>query len=87
MRDTATTTDRLTSKAASRPVRLHEDWTAVVLGGTVLALVLLGLVPALPGLRWADAASAARLFSPGVLGGWIAAGIGVGAMAAVGLAL
>ncbi len=88
MSETATTTDRLREKtAAVPPVRLHEDWTAVVLGATVLGLVLLGLVPALPGLRWIDAASAARLVTPGVLGAWIAAGLGVGILAAVGLAL
>lgn len=90
MLDTLTTTDRVVDKrtaAAAPPVRLHEDWTAVVLGATVLGLVLFGLVPALPGLRWADAASAARLFTPEVLGSWVAAGLGVGILAAVGLAL
>jgi uncharacterized membrane protein YadS len=88
MSNTATTTDRVAGKeAAAPPVRLHEDWTAVVLGATVLVLVLIGLVPALPGLRWVDGASAARLFTPEVLGGWVAAGVGVGILAAVGLAL
>jgi uncharacterized membrane protein YadS len=88
MSDTATTTHRVAEKtAAAPPIRLHEDWTAVVIGATVLALVLLGLVPALPGLRWTDATSATRLVRPEVLGGWIGAGIGVGILAAVGLAL
>lgn len=88
MSDTVTTTDRAAvNGTAAPPVRLHEDWTAVVLGGTVLALVLVGLVPALPGLGWTGAASAARLFTPQVLGSWVAAGIGVGILAAVGLAL
>jgi len=88
MSDTATTTHRVAEKtAAAPPIRLHEDWTAVVLGATVLALVLLGLVPALPGLRWTDAASATRLVMPAVLGGWIGAGVGVGLLAAIGLAL
>ena len=88
MSDTVTTTHRAAEKAAAvPPIRLHEDWTAVVLGATVLALVLVGLVPALPGLRWVDAASAARLVTPEVLGGWIAGGIGVGILAAAALAL
>jgi uncharacterized membrane protein YadS len=88
MSDTVTTTHRVAEKATAAPrIRLHEDWTAVVLGATVLALVLLGLVPALPGLRWTDATSATRLLMPGVLGGWIGAGLGVGVLAAVGLAL
>jgi uncharacterized membrane protein YadS len=88
MSDTATTADRAAvNGTAAPPVRLHEDWTAVVLGATVLALVLFGLVPALPGLRWTDAASAARLLTPEVLGSWAAAGVGVGILAAVGLAL
>jgi uncharacterized membrane protein YadS len=88
MSDTATTTHGVAEKTtAAPPIRLHEDWTAVVLGATVLALVLIGLVPAMPGLRWVDAASAVRLVSPEVLGGWIAAGVGVGILAAAGLAL
>ncbi|MBI2186828.1 MAG: putative sulfate exporter family transporter [Acidobacteria bacterium] len=88
MLDTLTTTEQVAEKRTTAPpVRLHEDWTAVVLGGTVLTLILLGLVPALPGLRWSDAASAARLLSPDVLGAWVAAGSGVGILAAVGLAL
>jgi len=88
MSDTVTTTDRAAvNGTAAPPIRLHEDWTAVVLGGTALALVLVGLVPALPGLGWTGAASAARLFTPEVLGSWVAAGIGAGILAGVGLAL
>jgi uncharacterized membrane protein YadS len=87
MSDMATTTAGVAEKRTTAPARLHEDWTAVVLGATVLALVLVGLAPALPGLRWSDAASAARLVSPDVLGGWVAAGVGVGILAAIGLAL
>lgn len=88
MADTVTTTDRAAVKSTAAPlVRLPEDWTAVLLGATVLALVLVGLAPALPGLRWSDAASAVRLFAPDVLGGWLVAGVGVGILAAAGLAL
>ncbi|MBI3047085.1 MAG: putative sulfate exporter family transporter [Acidobacteria bacterium] len=88
MLNTVTTTDRVTAqRTAAPPVRIPEDWLAVVLGATVLALILFGAAPALPGLRWSDGASAARLFAPEVLGGWVAAGVGVGILAAVGLAL
>jgi len=88
MLETVTTTDQAAERRTAAPsARLPEDWTAVVLGGIVLALILFGLVPALPGLRWSDAASAARLVAPEVLGSWIAAGVGVGILAAVGLAL
>jgi uncharacterized membrane protein YadS len=68
-------------------LRIHEDWLAVILGVTVLTLALLGLVPAMPGLKWDGAASLWSLFTPGVLGGWIAAGIGVGVLSAVALTL
>jgi uncharacterized membrane protein YadS len=88
MLDTVTTTDRAAARGTAAPlVRIPEDWTAVLLGATVLALVLAGVVPALPGLRWSGEASAARLFTPDVLGGWLAAGVGVGILAAVGLEL
>lgn len=88
MPDTVTTPDRVAARRTAAPlVRIPEDWTAVLLGATVLALVLFGLVPALPGLRWSDAASAAQLFTPDILGGWLAAGVGVGILAAVGLKL
>lgn len=88
MSDIATARPQAAEKTtAAPPVRLHEDWTAVVLGATVLGLILLGLVPALPALRWGDAASAAGLVAPDVLLGWIAGGVGVGILAAAGLAL
>ena len=83
-----TTTDSVSVKGTAAPLlRITEDWLAVILGTTVLVLVLLGATPAMPGLRWSDAASAARLFSPDVLAGWIAAGVGVGVLAAAGLAV
>ena len=68
-------------------VRLHEDWLAVVLGVTVLGLVLAGLVPVLPGLKWGSATPLSALLSPQVLGGWIAAGVGIGVLSAVALTL
>jgi uncharacterized membrane protein YadS len=88
MSDMATARTQAAEKTTTAPpVRLHEDWTAVVLGTTVLGLILLGLVPALPALRWGDAASAAGLVAPDVLLGWVAGGVGVGVLAAAGLAL
>lgn len=69
-------------------LRIHEDWLAVILGVVVLGLALLGAVPALPGLKWGgDGASLLSLFAPAVVGGWIAAGVGIGILSAVALTL
>jgi hypothetical protein len=39
--------------ARSAPAfRIHEDWLAVIFGGTVLLLALAGGIPSLPALRW-----------------------------------
>lgn len=88
MLDTVTTTDRVSVARRAAPfVRVHEDWVAVILGATVLVLVLFGMVPALPGLRWDGVAALSALLTPHVLVGWVGAGFGVGILAAVGLAL
>jgi uncharacterized membrane protein YadS len=85
---TVTTTDRVSAKPGSAPlIRVHEDWLAVILGATVLGLVILGTVPAMPGLKWGSAASLSALLTPNMLIGWIAAGFGAGILAAVALAL
>lgn len=68
-------------------LRLHEDWLAVVLGAIVLGLALAGAVPALPALRWGGGTSILALFAPHVLAGWVAAGFGVGLLAACALKL
>lgn len=68
-------------------LRIHEDWLAVLLGVTVLALALLGVVPALPALKWGGSTSLWSLFAPNLLGGWIAAGVGVGVLSAVALTM
>jgi uncharacterized membrane protein YadS len=68
-------------------LRLHEDWLAMILGVTVLGLALLGVVPALPALKWGGGTSLWRLFAPNLLGGWIAAGVGIGVLSAVALTL
>ena len=83
------TADTVTVARTPMPaLRIHEDWLAVILGVVVLGLALLGLVPALPGLKWGgDGASLLSLFAPNVIGGWIAAGVGVGILSAVALTL
>ncbi len=68
-------------------LRIHEDWLAVILGVIVLGLALLGVVPALPALKWGGGTSLWSLFTPDLLGGWIAAGVGVGVLSAVALTL
>jgi len=76
------------ARAPLPAMRVHEDWLAVILGATVLGLALLGAVPALPGLKWGgEGTSLWSLFAPGAIGGWIAAGVGVGVLSAVALML
>jgi hypothetical protein len=53
MIETIQTADSVPVARTPLPVlRIHEDWLAVILGVTVLALALLGAVPALPALKW-----------------------------------
>src|SRR5688500_18127095 len=68
-------------------LRIHEDWLAVILGVIVLGLALLGVVPALPALKWGGATSLSTLLAPSLLAGWIAAGVGIGVLSAVALTL
>ena len=83
------TVDSVSVARAPLPVmRIHEDWLAVIFGVVVLGLALMGAVPALPGLKWGgDGASFLSLFAPAVVGGWIAAGVGIGVLSAVALTL
>ena len=64
-----------------------EDWLAVWIGAVVLVLILLGAAPSLPGLRWSNATSLAALFTAGVLGPWLIAGVGAWLLSAVGVAI
>ena len=84
---TQTKTARDVTTAGRAASAFHEDWLAVVLGAIALLLALTGMVPALPALRWGGATSVLTLLEPGVLVGWIGAGVGVGVLAAAALAL
>ena len=70
------------TRTGAPPIRLHEDWLAVVLGGVVLAAALAGVIPTLPSLRWGGDIALWSLFTPDVLVSWVAAGVGVGALGA-----
>ena len=62
-RDTAVTVD------AKRPPLISEDWLAVLVGAVLLALVVLGVRPAMPRFAWgAGDATAAGLVSAANLG-------------------
>lgn len=87
MHSTATTTDRVTAEPVVPAVRVHEDWAAVILGIVTLLLIATGAVPALPALRWGGAMPLSALLRPDVLVPWIGAGIGIGVLSALGLAL
>jgi uncharacterized membrane protein YadS len=52
----------------------HEDWLAVWMGGLALVLLVAGIRPVLPALRWNDAATLAAVLSPSALTAWAAAG-------------
>ena len=64
-----------------------EDWLAVWLGAIVLLLILFGVWLPLPALRWRDPSSAASLLSPAVSGPWLATGIVLAALSALGVAI
>ncbi len=78
-----------TVRAAVPPLRwwAREDWIAVWLGAIVLGLLLLGVRPALPALRWRDGASFVALLGPGVIGPWAVAGLAAWLLSLTGVAL
>ena len=86
MIESVRTADSIPDTRTGAPLlRLHEDWLAVILGGVVLAAALAGIVPALPSLRWGGDIPLSGLFTPDLLVGWVAAGVGVGVLSAIAL--
>ena len=65
----------------------REDWLAVWLGGVILLLILAGVRPVVPALRWSDAASLTGLLSPGALVPWAAVGFAAWLLSLPGIAL
>jgi uncharacterized membrane protein YadS len=72
---------------AAPTIRIHEDWIAVILGAVSLLVVLIGAVPALPGLRWGGPTSIAALFRAQVVVPWLGAGFGLWILSAAAVAL
>ncbi len=63
------------SPVASKPSWwTTEDWTAVWVGGAMLAAILLGYRPGLPSLKWAAAGDIASVFGPANLLTWLGIG-------------
>ena len=50
--------------SSGKPPVLNEDWTAVIVGAALIALVLLGVRPATPRFAWGGERTAAVLVSP-----------------------
>ncbi len=73
--------------AASPAWWTREDWLAVWLGSVVLLLIVVGVEPAVPALRWRDLPSAASLISPAVAGPWLLAGVAAWVLSTAGVAL
>ena len=66
---TARSQDTARVVAAERPPLISEDWLAVLIGGALLALVVLGVRPAMPRFAWGTGdATAAGLVSAVNLG-------------------
>jgi uncharacterized membrane protein YadS len=75
------------AEAPGRTPRIHEDWIAVVLGTASLVVVLFGIVPVLPSLRWGGDVPLYALFRTEVLVPWLGAGFGLLVLSAAGIAL
>jgi len=65
----------------------REDWLAVWLGSLILLLILIGVRPSLPALKWRDLSSLSALLSPAVLEPWVMAGIAAWLLSVPGIAL
>lgn len=65
----------------------REDWLAVWLGATTLALIAVVAPPALPSLRWGGGIAWSAPFAPSTLGTWTLVGAAAWALSAVGVAI
>ena len=87
-RDVASARSETSEGRKTEPApRIHEDWIAVILGAASLLVGLLGIVPALPALKWGGDTSISSLFNQEVVVPWLGAGFGLWVLSAAGLAL
>ncbi len=71
----------------SRAWWAREDWLAVWLGGAILLLLLAGIRPTLPSLKWRDGAALATILAPATMGSWALAGVAAWLLSLPGIVL